>query len=91
MPSVKTLLNKILGKTGLLAGLPVHLSQLHSENTFQGEKEILDKGSLLLRGFLSFWVRLSNCFAVFHLASSPSLKTASRKNAARSDDKQSST
>lgn len=39
MPSVKTLLNKTLGKADLLAGLPVHPSQLHSENIFQGAKE----------------------------------------------------
>lgn len=36
MPSVKTLLNKTLGKADLLAGFPVHLSELHSESIFSG-------------------------------------------------------
>lgn len=58
---------------------------------FQGGEEILDKGSLLFRGLLSFWVKLFHYSVTFHLASSPGLRTALRENAARSDDKQSST
>lgn len=63
MPSVKTLLNKTLGKADLLAGLPVHPSQLHSENIFQGAKEWKIGQSEFGLGFFffPFWVKLFNC------------------------------
>lgn len=64
MPSVKTLLNKTLGKADLLAGLPVHPSQLHSENIFQGAKEWKIEQSEFGLGFFfffPFWVKLFNC------------------------------